>query len=79
MFCPGCDNILDARRTVLLEFSKDGQPAGTKTVCSRCYDERLKPGLADAFRDHPGFSFEVTDGRETFRRRASRRTGVTVP
>ena len=81
IFCPGCGDIMDCRRTVVAEVfvdKQDGQgekPGGkTWTHCGKCYDKR-KPMFESARQkvlgEHPDWfiRFEVIDGREVFSRK----------
>lgn len=60
MFCPCCDHILDAPKTVLISAG-----AVTKTVCAACWDATIKPSIvARGILE----KCDVVDGREVFKR-----------
>ena len=63
IFCPLCQEVLDCKRTVILEAGSI-----SKTLCASCWDTTLKP-LIEA----KGIlaKCEVTDGRVWFKRRAA--------
>ncbi len=72
MFCPGCEQVLDCKRVVEIDISKDGKLQASKIVCASCYDSRLK-GNIEAQLHALGHTVEIIDGREIFGRK---RTGV---
>lgn len=62
MFCPGCDQVMDWRQTMILDVTKDSAPIRTMVLCSPCADKRL-PNL-EALCKEKGLTLEVTDGRK---------------
>lgn len=65
MFCPSCQTILDCRRAVEIDASKDGKLITSKIVCASCYDSHVRVNLIDA-KLPEGVTVEVNDGRVLF-------------
>lgn len=57
IFCPLCGNIMDCKRTVIVEAGNV-----TKVLCAPCWDNEIKPRLSPERLDQ----IEVTDGRLIF-------------
>jgi len=65
MFCPGCEQVLDCRRAVELDFMQGGELKASKITCASCWESKLK-GHIEAQAEEHGYTLEVTDGRVLF-------------
>lgn len=61
IFCPGCNQIMDWRKTMILDVTKDSAPIKTMVFCTTCGDKAL-PSLQKACLDR-NLVLEITDGR----------------
>ncbi len=68
IFCPGCQNVLDCKRAVEVDISKDGELKASKIFCAQCWDERLRDKIPGLLAEH-GHTVALQDGRELFKRR----------
>ena len=62
MFCPGCSQCMDWRRTMILDVTKDSAPIRTMVLCTTCADKGLLS--LEALCKEKGLTLEVTDGRK---------------
>jgi len=64
MFCPGCQTIMDCKRTVTWDLLKEDKLLMSKVLCTACYDSKIagNAAIAEAVTSK-GLTVEVTDGR----------------
>lgn len=62
IFCPGCNQIMDWRKTMILDVTKDSAPVHTMVFCTTCGDKGLLS--LEALCKEKGLTLEVTDGRK---------------
>lgn len=72
MFCPGCQNCLDWRSTVSIDFigKASGKLHSTATLCAACADKAL-PGLGERLsqacaKAGEGLEVRTSDGRDWY-------------
>jgi hypothetical protein len=68
MFCPYCHACLDTERAVSVDVMRSDKLIASKIACAECWD-RGKERL-NAMLQANGYTIDVTDGRELFKRGA---------
>lgn len=61
LWCRGCENMLDVKRSVSMDLSRDGVLLSTTMYCGDCWDRSRAVARAKA--RQLGVSVKITDGR----------------
>lgn len=68
IFCPGCRQVLDARRAVEIDFHQGGNLAHSAIRCASCFDARAEYWRTPTAE---GLTREIVDGRALWEAPAS--------